>query len=142
MNYDQESTFFKAMMTGLFVGIIDTIICLTYNIAYRDISGYEPSALINVSSLIFAVNLLLLLIGIIHFAFIRMFGKRDFVFTVVIVFLTIFFAWKAEIGHRFTDYAVNMGFRGLLTGIILIIGVSAASLPFLNRSGFFEKYVL
>ena len=81
METEQPSLFFKAMMTGLFIGIVDTIICLTYN-------------------------------------------------------------WKAEIGHRFTDYAVNMGFRGLLTGIILILGVSSAALPFLGRSRFFEKYVL
>src|SRR5438876_12275151 len=101
MEHNQPSIFYRAMMTGLFVGIIDTIICLTYNIAYRNISGYEPSALINVSSLIFAINLLLLLIGIVYYLFIKLFGKRDFVFTVFMVLVTLFFVWQAEIGHRF-----------------------------------------
>jgi hypothetical protein len=142
MMYDQPSIFFKAMMTGLFIGIMDTIICLTYNIAYRDISGYTPSAIINVSSLIFAVNLLLWLIGIVYFLFTKVFGKRDLVFTVVFLVLTIFLAWKAEIGHRFSDYNENMGWRGLITGIILILGVSAALLPFLSKSRFLEKHVL
>ncbi|HTI10836.1 MAG TPA: hypothetical protein VL832_19835 [Puia sp.] len=138
----EQSPFFKAMMTGLFVGIIDTIICLTYNIAYRDISGYEPSALINVSSLIFAVNLLLLLIGLVYFVFIKFFGKKDFIFTIFIVLLTLFLFRQVEMGHRFSDVAVNLGFRGLLGGILLILGVSAAAIPFLSRSSFLEKYVL
>lgn len=129
-------------MTGLFVGIIDTIICLTYNIAYRDISGYEPSALINVSSLIFAVNLLLLMIGLLYFVFARFLGKGDAIFTIFMVLLTIFLFRQIEVGHRFTDYALNVGFRGLIGGILIILGVSAAAIPFLSRSRFFEKYVL
>ena len=138
----EQSPFFKAMMTGLFVGIIDTIICLTYNIAYRDISGYEPSALINVSSLIFAVNLLLLLIGLVYFVFIKFFGKKDFIFTIFIVLLTLFLFRQVETGHRFSDVAVNLGFRGLLGGILLILGVSAAAIPFLSKSRWLERYVL
>ncbi len=57
MNNERYSIFFKAMMTGLFVGITDTLICLVFNIAYRNATGYLPSSLINVSSLIFVVNL-------------------------------------------------------------------------------------
>lgn len=138
----EQSPFFKAMMTGLFVGFIDTIICLTYNIAYRDMSGYEPSALINVSSLIFAVNLLLLLIGLVYFVFIKMFGRRDIIFTIFIVLLILFLFRQVENGHRLTDTSLNIGFRGLLGGILLILGVSAAVIPFLSKSRFLERYVL
>jgi hypothetical protein len=130
------------MMTGLFIGIIDTIICLGYNIAYRDFSGYTPSALINVSSLIFAVNILLLLTGIVYYLFIKLFGRRDYIFVIVAVLFTIFLLYKTEMGHRFTDDTVNAEFKGLLLGIVLILGISASTLPFFYHSKFFDKYIL
>jgi hypothetical protein len=137
-----DSVFVKAMMTGLFIGIIDTIICLGYNIGYRDMTGYLPSEFINVSSLIFIVNLLLLVIGIIYFAFIKVFGKRDIVFIMVCLLFTAYLLWKVETGHRFEDSHLNAGFHGLLSGIILICGLSAAAIPFIFHSKGFEKHVL
>jgi hypothetical protein len=142
MTNEQENIFTRAMLTGLFVGVVDTLICLSYNIGYRDLTGYTPSALINVSSLIFGVNLILLLIGMLYFVFIRLFGKRDIVFIAVFVLLTLFLIWKANIGHRFEDYALNKEWKGLILGVVAILGVSASVLPFCFRSRFFEKYVL
>ena len=115
MQYDKETLFTRAMMTGLFIGVIDTIICLIYNVGYRHMTGYTPSALINVSSLIFAVNLLL---------------------------LTLLAVWQTETGHRFADQIVNTEFKGLMLGIILITGLTATAIPFFFHSDFFEKYVL
>ena len=69
MSNERHSVFFKAMMTGLFVGVIDTVICLIFNIIYRNETGYILSSVINVSSLIFGINLILTLIGIVFFAF-------------------------------------------------------------------------
>jgi hypothetical protein len=142
MQYDKETLFSRAMMTGLFIGVIDTIICLAYNIGYRDMTGYTPSALINVSSLIFSVNLLLLLIGMIYFVFIKLFGKKDFIFVIVFFLLTLLSVWQTETGHRFADQIVNTEFKGLLLGIVLITGISASAIPFFFHSKFFEKYVL
>lgn len=142
MTNEQDGSFTRAMLTGLFIGIVDTLICLTYNIGYRDITGYIPSAFINVSSLIFGVNLLLLIIGMIYFAFSRLFGKRDYVFITVFLILTLFFLWKADTGHRFSDYLQNREWKGLIGGIVAIVGVSAVLLPFCFRSRFFDKYVL
>jgi len=129
------------MLTGLFIGIIDTLICLAYNIGYRDFTGYAPSTLVNVSSLIFAVNLLLLLTGMVYFLFRKVFGGKDYIYVVLAVLFTGFLAWKTEIGHRFADATVNAESKGLLLGIVLILGVSAISLPFFFRSRFFEKHV-
>jgi hypothetical protein len=142
MNNERYSIFFKAMMTGLFVGIIDTVICLCFNIAYRNMTGYTPSSLINVSSLIFSVNLLLLVIGIIYFVFLSLFKKGDIIYSVVFVCLTILLIWKTEGLNRFSDPKLDSGFRGLLGGIILILGLSASSLPFLFHSRKFEESVL
>ncbi|HTI90215.1 MAG TPA: hypothetical protein VL727_06470 [Puia sp.] len=142
MTNEQENVFTRAMLTGLFIGVIDTLICLAYNIGYRDLTGYTPSALINVSSLIFGVNLILLLIGMLYFVFIRLFGRRDIVFIAVFVLLTLFLIWKANTGHRFEDYALNSGWKGLILGVVAILGVSASVLPFCFHSRFFDKYVL
>ncbi len=142
MNNDQENRFTDTMMSGLFIGIIDTLICLAYNIGYRDLTGYAPSTLINVSSLIFGVNLLLLMTGIVYFVFSKVFGNRDYVYIVLTVLFTAFLAWRTEIGHRFTDATVNAESKGLLLGIVFIMGASAIALPFLYRSRFFAKYVL
>jgi hypothetical protein len=141
MQTDHENMFTHAMLTGLFIGIIDTLICLAYNIGYRDFTGYAPSTLVNVSSLIFAVNLLLLLTGMVYFLFRKVFGGKDYIYVVLAVLFTGFLAWKTEIGHRFADATVNAESKGLLLGIVLILGVSAISLPFFFRSRFFEKHV-
>jgi hypothetical protein len=142
MKNDQSSIFFKALMTGLFVGIIDTLICLAYNIAYRNASGYLPSTLINVSSLIFVVNLLLTVIGVIFYLFLRVFRKGGGVFFIVMVLLTAFLYWKTSGIHRFADDKENSGFKGLLDGILLILGISAACIPFLYRSRKFVDAVI
>lgn len=142
MQNAQENTFTDAIMTGLFIGIVDTLICLAYNIGYRDFTGYAPSMLVNVSSLIFAVNLLLLLTGMIYFLFRRVFGSRDYIYVVLCILFTVFLSWQTETGHRFADPVVNAQSKGLLLGIVLILGVSAILLPFFYRSRFFEKYVI
>jgi hypothetical protein len=134
MNNEQYSVFFKAMMTGLFVGIIDTLICLVYNITYRDYTGYIPSSFVNVSSIIFIVNLLLVVLGIVYFAFLRAFKQGGVVFAVVVIAVTIFLFYKTEGLTRFDDARLDSGFRGLLGGIVVILGLSTACIPLLYRS--------
>jgi len=141
-NEQEHSVFFRTMMTGLFVGIIDTVICLAYNIFYRDFTGYVPSELINVSSLIFGVNLILLLIGMIYFLFKRASRGGDVIFEDFFLAVTLVLAWKTEMIQRFPDVQVNHEFRGLLLGIVLICGISAACLPLLYNSRKFSEFAL
>jgi hypothetical protein len=57
-------------MTGLFIGIADTVICLLYNLFYRDGGhGFFSSDIVNVSSIIFGTNILFVVIGVLFFAF-------------------------------------------------------------------------
>jgi hypothetical protein len=142
MNNERYSIFFKAMMTGLFVGIIDTVICLAYNLGYRNYTGYLPSSLINVSSLIFAVNLLLLVIGIVYFFFLRMFKLGDVFFEVVAITVTVWLIYKTAGLKRFDDPKLDSGFRGLLGGIVVILGASTTCIPFLFRSQRFVDKVI
>ena len=142
MNNEQHSIFFNAMMTGLFIGIMDTLICLAYNIIYRNYTGYLPSAIINVSSLIFAVNLLLWVIGIFYYVFLRAFKKADSIYMAVILLITAFLTWKSLQIVRFSNDRLDSGFRGLLTGIVLILGISAVCLPlFYRNKKFLEKII-
>ena len=139
----KDIPFSKAVMTGLFIGIIDTVICLIFNLVYRDFTGYPLSAFINVSTLIFAVNLLFPIIGIVYFLFTKAFPKSDIIFIIVFVLLTIFFSWKAESITRSPIHIFTLQFMGLLLGMVIILGGTAAfGLPLLYHSKKFEEGVL
>ena len=143
MNYEfNQSVFSKAILTALFIGIVDTVICLAYNIFYREHTGFMMQDYINVSSLIFAVNLIFTVIGIIYFVLLKSFRKGDLVFIVVFALLTIFCVWKVLTGQRTDNHELNVAFRGLLTGIIVIMGLSALAVPYLFHNRTFEKHVL
>ena len=136
------SRFFKAMMTGLFIGVIDTIICLAYNIGYRDMTGYLPSTIINVSSLIFAIVILFAIIGIIYYLFIRYIRQGDIVYFIVFLALTIWATVRSMQVVRFGDSHLDSGWHGLLGGIVLILGLSSASIPLFYRSKKFQDAVI
>jgi hypothetical protein len=136
--------FIKALMTGLFIGISDTIICLLYNLLYRDGGhGFFSSDLINVSSIIFGTNILFVVIGVIFFAFSKGAIKGEVVFSILFIVLTIIGAIAAAHVQRSADPAMNSRFHGLLVGVVLIIGISAAvGMPLLYHSRKFGQRVL
>lgn len=142
MNKDQHSVFYSAMMTGLFVGIIDTLICLAYNIGYRSYSGFFPSELINVSSIIFVVNLLLLLLGLVFFLFVKAFKGGAGAFAIFMLVVTIYLAYKVFAGHPYGDARMDSGYHGLYGGILIILGVSAACIPVLYHNKKFLEHVI
>jgi hypothetical protein len=140
---NQLDSFQKALMTGLFVGFTASIVCLVFNLVYRNSTGFTPSTMINVSSLIFAVNILFTIIGILYYGFIKAFRNGTAIFILLFSLFTIFLLWKAQGVHRSDDYTVTAQFRGLLAGIILIVGIGASfCLPFLFHNKAFEKHVL
>lgn len=144
MDYNYKQTpFSRAMLTGLFVGILSTVVCLAYNIVYRDSTGFPMASIINVSSLIFVVNLLFWIIGIIYYVFLNSFKKGDLVYIVVFVLLTLFCIWKTEGVHRSADHELTVQFRGLMLGVVIIMGLCASFLiPYLYHNKGFEKYVV
>ena len=139
-----KSKFYRAMMTGFFVGFIATFVCLAYNIVYRDSTGFPLNGFINVSSIIFAVNILFPIIGIIYYGFISSFKKADILFVILFLLLTAFFclAYRINTSHKWS-LSKNIEFRNLLLGIVLILGISASVLiPLLYHSKKFENTVL
>src|SRR5947209_1769069 len=129
MDYDvKQSPFSKSLLTGLFAGIVATVICLAYNIFYRETTGFLPADFINVSSIIFVVNLVFLVFGAIYFIFLSSFKKGEIIFIVLFVLLTLLGIWKAGEANRGANHLTTMQFRGLLMGIVIISGICAAFL--------------
>ena len=135
--------FSKAILTGLFAGIMATVLCLAYNIFYRDSTGFALSNYINVSSLIFAVNLLFFLIGVIYYGFLRLARSGEKIFVAVFLLLTVVLAYLGGNIHRSDIPLLNKEFHQLLLPMIIVMGLCAAiGIPFLYHNRKFEETVL
>jgi len=131
MNNDtNQIPFGKAFLTALFTGILATMVCFAYDIYYRMATAYGPSDYINVSSIIFVVNILLLVGGVVYYAFKCWSGKGDLIYTVFFLLLIGFCIWKTVGIHRFNDLRLNREFIQLLGGTILIIGIAFLCIPY------------
>ncbi|MDO6432059.1 hypothetical protein Q4E93_15765 [Flavitalea sp. BT771] len=134
--------FSGALLTGVFAGFAGTIICLVFNIIYRDDTGFLPSAIINVSSLIFAVNILFVFIGLAYFLCVRYLPKGDIAFEVIFLLLTLVCLLGTSGVHRSDDAVVNHQFKGLLMGVIIILGICCAAMPVMFRNKRFREHVI
>ncbi|MBO9199389.1 MULTISPECIES: hypothetical protein [Niastella] len=138
------TTFSKALLTGVFAGISATFICIIYNVIFRDETGYQLFNLINVSSLIFGVNILFMLIGIIYYWFIK-YMKRggEILYIGVFILITVFCILKTYGIHRTDDQAANIEFHHLLIAMIVILSIAASiGIPVMFHSKRFEEHVL
>lgn len=134
--------FSRAILTGLFVGIIATFVCIGYNILYRGETGFPLFDIINVSSLIFLVNILFVVVGLIYY-WLRLAFKKDLVFVLVFVLLTVLFSWMAMHVQRSDNPLFNLEFHHLLLAMVIIMGAGASfGVPFLYRNKKFEEHVL
>lgn len=138
-----QTTFTKALLTSVFVGFFITIICLFYDVIFRESTGYYPADYINVSSLIFAVNLIFVLMGAVYFIFIRNFKKGDVLFSILFGVLTIFCAWRADYANMQNNHVLSAEFRTLLIGIIVLLGIGATlAVPLLYHNKKFLDYFI
>lgn len=145
MDYTSSLPFVKALMTGLAIGITDTLLCLGYNLFIRKdgTTGFFSSDIINVSSIIFGVNILFVLIGVLYYGFLKARMTGEVVFSLIFVALTIVGVVVAAHVQRSPDPAQNGRFHLLLTGVILILGLSAAGgMPLLYHSKKFREHIL
>lgn len=143
MESNYLTPFSKSILTGLFAGIVATLLSMTYNIFYRNSTGFPLSDFINVSSLIFSVNLVFLLIGFVHYGFTRFSKIGEKAFIVVFLLLTVVFALLAANIHRSDVPQYNTEFHRLIIPIVILMGLMAAvGIPYLYHSRKFEKAVL
>ena len=137
-----RSPFYRSMMTGLFVGIVATVVCLFFNVIYRESTNFYPADYINVSSLIFAVNLVFWVVGIVYYLFQRAFSRADIIFDVVFILVLLFCIWRVAEGLRTDDQLLNSHFRTLMIGILVILAIGVFAIPYLYHSRKFEDGVI
>lgn len=144
MEKDFERTvFYKSYMTCVFVGLIGTVLCMIYNLFFTQVLHFPLSSIINVATLIFAVNILFLLVGAIYYWFVSMKGKGEWIFAGLFLLLTVIGIWRLQYFHRSDIPKVNIQFHYEASGIVLMLGLLAAvGIPLLFHNKKFAEYVL
>ncbi|MFL5744866.1 MAG: hypothetical protein ACJ751_09395 [Niastella sp.] len=144
MNSSYLTTFSKALLTGVFAGISATFICIIYNVIFRDETSYQLFNLINVSSLIFGVNIAFMLIGVIYYWFIKYLKRSgEMIYIGVFVLITIIGIIKTSGIQRTDDQVANVQFHHLFIAMIIIWSLAASvGIPVMFHSKRFEEHVL
>ncbi|MEP7376865.1 MAG: hypothetical protein ABI675_25930 [Chitinophagaceae bacterium] len=139
----QKSIFDRSLLTCVFVGIIGTLLCMFYDLFFVEYLKYPLSTIVNVATLIFGVNLVFLVIGFLFYGFITISRYGERIYIIVFILMTGFFIWKMQGVQRTDNDLVNLQFRYLSSGIIIILGLLASvAVPFLFHNKQFNKYVV
>jgi ABC-type thiamin/hydroxymethylpyrimidine transport system permease subunit len=128
----RESPFYRSLMSGLFAGIVITIANLAYNFLYRDLTSFNPSYFVNVTTIIFISILLSLVAGILYYLIVPYAKKSRLLYIILFVLLTAFVTYLAFTVQRSVDMKVTTQFHGLFAGIVIITGlVDAFLIPYM-----------
>jgi len=123
MNYDYKQTdFSKALLSGLFAGIVATLANLAYDFFYRDITEFQLSQIINVPSIILASTLLLTIAGLIFYFFQHYIKKGSILYRIIFFILTLGCIYLSMQVQRSSDPIISNEFKWLLTGVVAILG--------------------
>lgn len=135
MNHDYESTeFSKSLLAGVFAGITATVLGLIYNSWFRSTVGFPLSEIINVSTIIFIVILMVTIAGLIFYLFHHFFKQGTLIFQLAAILSTILMVVATMSIQRSADPIISKEFRELLIGIICITGAcSIFIIPFLYK---------
>ena len=124
MNYDYEQTeFSKAILSGLFAGIFATFANLVFNFIFRYVTQFNPSAIINVSSIIIVSVLIVTIAGIIFYFFNHYIKGGSTIFKIFFFALAAMAVYYSMQAPRSNDALVTKQFDELLSGIVIISGV-------------------
>src|SRR5215831_7652636 len=132
----------KAILTAVFVGFVATLVCIFFNVIFVESTDFPLHTLINVSTLIFGVNIIFFAIGFFYYGLMQI-KRGELIFIILSIVLTAFFVWRGEHFNRSTDPKLNSEFKEQVTVIVLIMGLTAAVLlPVLFHSRKFEDKVI
>jgi len=139
----QKTIFYRSFMTCVFAGLIGTVLCMFYDVAFVQMMKFPLSAIINVSTLIFAVNIIFLVIGVLYYTAIALLKNGEAIYITLLILITAFALWRIQGFQRTDNATINMQFRWLSSGIIVILGLLAfIAVPLLYRNKKFDEYVL
>lgn len=130
---------YKPVMAGLLVGIVATILSIVYDIIFRDITSFPMHELVNVSTLIFGILLLLTIAGCLFALIDRYSNHASIIYQVISVIITLTCVYVLRFIHRSDDPVTTIEFRHLLLGIIIIIGTASLFIPYLSKNE--TKYI-
>ena len=138
MNRDYEHTeFSRSVIAGLFGGITATCLSLVYNTFFRGLIGFHLSDMINVSTIIFSLVLIVTIAGVVFYFFHHYLKYGKVIFQALGIGLTILLAIGAMNVQRSPDAALTKEFRELLLGIISITAICVVFvIPFLYKRDF------
>jgi len=121
-------------MAGLFAGIIITLANLIFNFIYRGITRFNPSEMVNVTSIIFVSLILSMVAGILYYLIVPYANKNQVIFIALFILLTIALTYVAFHVSRSSNPNVSSQFHGLFAGIVLISGITNAVLiPYMAK---------
>lgn len=130
MNYDYEyPPFSRAVLAGVFVGLIGSVATLVFNYFYRSATGFSVSDVINVSSLIFIPIIILELCALLYY-FLEKTLKRTGVAVYIILFavVSVLCIYSSLTAHLSPDTELASQYKWLLGGVVIIMGVTATFL--------------
>jgi hypothetical protein len=131
----EHGSFYKSLMAGLFSGIVVTIANLIFNYIYRSITRFNPSQIVNVTSIIFVSIILSVLAGILYYLIVPYGQKSKFVFIILFFVLAVIVTYLAFNVTRSSDVNVSSQFHGLFAGIVIISGiVNGLLIPYMARN--------
>ena len=130
----QRGELSKSVVAGLFAGIAATVLSMIYNGIYRYYTGFTPSMVINVNTIIFGLTVLITISGVL-FYFMHWYLKQGTgLYRLVCIGLTAILAFAVFKMDRSGNAEQATQFRELILGIILITGVCCMwLLPFLFK---------
>lgn len=138
-----NTRFSSALLTAVFSGIIATLLSMAYYLGFKEITGFPYSMIVNVSSLIFGINIVFVIIGFIYSFFLKFSKKGEIQFVVLFVVLTAVLVILSMNIHRSDNALFNHEFQELITGLVIIAGISAfALIPLLYHNRKFIDHVL
>ena len=144
MEKDFEKTmFYRSFMTCVFAGLIGTVLCMVYDLTFVQVMRFPLSAIINVSTLIFAINIIFLIIGALYYWSVKFIRRGEIIFSILFLLITALLIWRLQAFERTDNAIINVQFRWLSSGIVVILGLLASvAVPLLYHNKKFDEYVL
>ncbi len=140
--YYQRSLLSVSLMTAVFCGFTATVVGLLFNVIFRFATNFPISDIINVSTLIYMINILFLVAGLIFWGVKSTGSSGNIIFIAFTLVVCGIMFWLAS-GSQLTDVPrLIKPYRQLLNGLVLIIMLFMLAMPMLAGNKKFQDFFL